>query len=243
MRILLKVAYDGSEYHGWQYQEGIDTVEGQIQSALYKLIGQEVKITGASRTDAGVHALGNVAVFDSESGIPPEKYSYALNNILPSDIRIMESKSVDFDFNPRFEAKNKTYEYHIYNDVVLLPTRRLYAYHYNGILNIDEMNAAAKILLGEHDFSSFASVHAQTDNYVRTIYSCYVEAVGKEVIITVNGNGFLYNMVRIIAGSLLEVGRGKLKSSEIQTIMDQMDRTKGGPTLPPEGLVLKEINY
>lgn len=243
MRVCLKISYDGTSYHGWQYQEGQETIEGQIQKALHELLGTSVETIGASRTDAGVHALGNVAVFDTNSTIPPEKYSYALNDKLPNDIRILESKSVKDDFNPRFDAKNKTYEYRIYNGEVMIPTKRLYAYHYRGKLDVKSMCVAAGFLEGEHNFKSFSSVHTQAKSFVRTIYSCKIITEGKDVIIRINGNGFLYNMVRIISGTILEVGAKKIIPDDMIKILKKEDRSCAGSTLPPQGLTLMEINY
>lgn len=243
MRVFLKVAYDGTSYHGWQFQNEQKTIEGELLKAIYSLTGENIVIIGASRTDAGVHALGNVAVFDTLSTIPANKFSYALNNILPEDIKIVESKEVDDSFNPRFDVKNKTYEYRISNTEVILPTQRLYSYHYYGALDVDAMKSAAKYIEGEHDFTSLASVHAQVQSYVRTVFFCEVIREKNTVIIRINGSGFLYNMVRIIAGTLLEVGRGKIEAEAIKSIIESKDRTMGGPTLPPQGLILTEINY
>lgn len=243
MRVFLKVAYDGTTYHGWQYQNNQPTVEGELLKAIEQLVGEAVEIIGASRTDAGVHALGNIAVFDTNSSIPANKFSFALNNILPEDIKIVESKKVPNSFNPRFDVKNKTYEYRILNSQVMLPTHRLYSYNYYGKLDLEAMKKAAKYIEGEHDFTSLASVHAQVQSYVRTVFLCEVIQENNTIIIRVNGSGFLYNMVRIIAGTLLEVGRGKIKSDEVKNIIESKDRSKGGPTLPPQGLMLTEINY
>lgn len=243
MRVFLKIAYDGTFYHGWQSQEGQDTVQGKIEECLSLLTKSPVELIGASRTDARVHALGNVAVFDTEFSIPPDRYSYALNDMLPGDIRIIESKEVPGEFNPRFDAIKKTYEYRIYNGPILLPTERLYAYHYRGNIDVIAMNEGAKWLLGEHDFTSLSSVHAQAKTRVRTIYDCRVKREGDFVTLSVTGSGFLYNMVRIIAGTLLEVGIGRLSPKQLPAIIEAKDRTKAGRTLPPEGLRLLEIEY
>lgn len=243
MRVYLKIAYDGTSYHGWQSQEGQDTVQGKIEECLLALTKSPVELMGASRTDAGVHALGNVAVFDTDFSIPADRYSFALNDMLPDDIRIVESKEVSENFNPRFDAIKKTYEYRIYNGPILLPTERLYAFHYRGNIDVPAMERGAKCLLGEHDFTSLSSVHAQVKTRVRTIYDCNVKQEGDFIKVTVTGNGFLYNMVRIIAGTLLEVGIGRLSSEEIPDIIESKDRTKAGRTLPPEGLRLVEIKY
>lgn len=246
MRVMLKIAYDGTAYHGWQYQDNGDTVEGEIRKALNALLGKEIETIGASRTDAGVHALSNVCVFDTDSTIPGDRFSFALNDILPGDIRITESGYVDKTFNPRFDAHSKTYIYSIYNGPVHLPTKRLYSYHYRGNISIDDMNAAAKYLVGEHDFTSLSSVHAQVKSRVRTIYDCRVRRLTDDentIEISVTGNGFLYNMVRIIGGTLLEIGIGKISPNQMEEILLALDRTKAGRTLPACGLRLVDIEY
>lgn len=243
MRVYLKIAYDGTGFHGWQFQEGQKTVEGTIRECLLALTKTPVETIGASRTDAGVHALGNVAVFDTEFSIPADRYSYALNDMLPDDIRILESKEVSKEFNPRFDAKRKTYEYRIFNGPVMLPTERLYAYHYRGPIDVAAMSKAALHIEGEHDFTSLSSVHAQAKTKVRTVMNCSVTGEGDFVTISVTGNGFLYNMVRIIAGTLLDVGIGKISADAVSEIIEARDRTLAGRTLPPHGLKLIEIEY
>ncbi len=243
MKVLLKVAYDGSNYHGWQFQEGLPTIEGEILKALNDMVGKPVEIMGASRTDAGVHALGNLAVFDTDSSIPEDKFIYGLNNRLPRDIRIVESSGINDEFDIRHDIKNKTYEYKITTNKVLLPHKRLYYYHYNRMLDVEAMNHGAELLVGEHDFTSFSSVNTQTLTRVRNIYFCEVFSDLDDIIIRVNGSGFLYNMVRIIAGTLLEVGKGKIAPEDIKGILAGRDRNLAGATLPPQGLTLVEIFY
>lgn len=293
-RILLRVAYDGTNYHGWQLQPNAATIEGELNRALCALTGEEIVVTGASRTDAGVHALGNVAVFDTTSRIPAEKFSYALNQRLPEDIVIQSSKQVADDFHPRHCDCRKTYEYDILNRTFPLPAYRNTAYFLYGTLNIEAMRRACQAFLGEHDFASFCAAGAQVQTTVRTIYSLTVEcrplteagtpvspasgeavnaADGKHgeqvqqaqpesgetaipaagganagsadqlLTIRVKGNGFLYNMVRIIAGTLVEVGRGHIKPEEVAGIIAAKDRVKAGPTAPARGLRLVEIEY
>lgn len=315
-RILLRVAYDGTNYHGWQLQPNAATIEGELNRALCALTGEEIVVTGASRTDAGVHALGNVAVFDTTSRIPAEKFSYALNQRLPEDIVIQSSKQVADDFHPRHCDCRKTYEYDILNRTFPLPAYRNTAYFLYGTLNIEAMRRACQAFLGEHDFASFCAAGAQVQTTVRTIYSLEVEcrplteagtpvppasgeavnaANGKHgeqvqqaqsasgemlnaaagesgeqvqqaqpesgetaipaagganagsanqlLTIRVKGNGFLYNMVRIIAGTLVEVGRGHIKPEEVAGIIAAKDRAKAGPTAPARGLRLVEIEY
>lgn len=252
-RILLRVAYDGTNYHGWQLQPNAATIEGELNRALCALTGEEIVVTGASRTDAGVHALGNVAVFDTTSRIPAEKFSYALNQRLPEDIVIQSSKQVADDFHPRHCDCRKTYEYDILNRTFPLPAYRNTAYFLYGTLNIEAMRRACQAFLGEHDFASFCAAGAQVQTTLRTIYSLEVECrplteanVGSAdqlLTIRVKGNGFLYNMVRIIAGTLVEVGRGHIKPEEIAGIIAAKDRAKAGPTAPARGLRLVEIEY
>lgn len=252
-RILLRVAYDGTNYHGWQLQPNAATIEGELNRALCVLTGEEIVVTGASRTDAGVHALGNVAVFDTTSRIPAEKFSYALNQRLPEDIVIQSSRQVADDFHPRHCDCRKTYEYDILNRTFPLPAYRNTAHFLYGTLNIEAMRRACQAFLGEHDFASFCAAGAQVQTTVRTIYSLEVECrplteanVGSAdqlLTIRVKGNGFLYNMVRIIAGTLVEVGRGHIKPEEVAGIIAAKDRAKAGPTAPARGLRLVEIEY
>lgn len=257
-RILLRVAYDGTNYHGWQVQPNAKTIEGELNRVLTQLTGEEIQVTGASRTDAGVHALGNVAVFDTVSKIPAEKFSYALNQRLPEDIVIQASLQVADDFHPRHCDCRKTYEYDILNRTFPLPAYRNTAYFLYGDLDLDAMRKACQAFLGEHDFASFCAAGAQVQTTVRIIYSLEVleqplAVTGRGVLsqrsperlmtIRVRGNGFLYNMVRIIAGTLVEVGRGHIRPEEIEGIIAACDRAKAGPTAPARGLRLVEIKY
>lgn len=246
-RILLKIAYDGTEFSGFQRQPGRRTVEGTIDAAISQLTGIPVEVIGASRTDAGVHALCNIAVFDTESKIPAEKYSYALNRLLPPEIRIQASQEVPADFHPRRCSTEKTYEYRIYNAAFPDPVRRLYSYWTYRKLDTERMSHAAECLVGEHDFRSFCSTYTQAETTVRTITGIAVEEsaeqMPREIVIRVKGTGFLYNMVRIIAGTLLEVGAGRTEPEMVQEILDACDRRKAGPTAPPEGLLLKDYRF
>lgn len=257
-RILLRVAYDGTNYHGWQVQPNAKTIEGELNRVLTQLTGEEIQVTGASRTDAGVHALGNVAVFDTASKIPAEKFSYALNQRLPEDIVIQSSLQVADDFHPRHCDCRKTYEYDILNRTFPLPAYRNTAYFLYGDLDLDAMRKACQAFLGEHDFASFCAAGAQVQTTVRTIYSLEVleqplavnergvssqRSPERLLTIRVRGNGFLYNMVRIIAGTLVEVGRGHIRPEEVEGIIAACDRAKAGPTAPARGLRLVEIKY
>lgn len=244
MRVKLIIAYDGTNYHGWQKQPNAKTIEECIEDALKELFKEDIDIIGASRTDAGVHALGNVAAFDVETRMDAERIALALNQKLPQDIRIMSSEEVEEDFNPRFDAYEKTYEYRISNRRIQVPTKRLYTYFYHKKLNTDKMRQASSYLVGEHDFTSFASIHSQTDSFVRTIYECKViDESDTDVVIRIRGNGFLYNMVRIIAGTLIKVGIGEIPPERMKEILYGCDRSLAGPTAPPTGLTLCEIEY
>lgn len=244
-RILLKVAYDGTEYCGWQIQPNAPTIEGVLNAELSKLLKEDISVIGASRTDAGVHAKGAIAVFDTQSRIPAEKFSYALNTGLPEDIRIVKSMEVPADFHPRKTSTRKTYEYSIWHDEFPNPLNRLYCHHIYTPLNVDNMRLAAKSIVGEHDFASFCSVHTQAETTIRTVYDVQVETNPdeKKIVISVTGNGFLYNMVRIIAGTLIEVGQGKISPDEISDIIKACDRSKAGNTAPAKGLCLKEYEF
>ncbi len=242
-RVMLTVAYDGTGYCGWQIQPDKPTVEGVINAELSRLTGEDIHVIGASRTDTGVHALGAVCVFDTKSSIPGEKFSFALNQGLPQDIRIMASKQVEDDFHPRKVKCRKTYEYRIYNDTFQLPTRRLYTHHVYGPLDEVLMQEAGGYLVGEHDFASFSSAGGQAVTTVRTIYELLVKREGKEVVITVTGNGFLYNMVRIIAGTLIEVGQGKYPPGRVRDMLTACDRALAGQTAPACGLCLIKYDF
>lgn len=243
MRVRLIVAYDGTNYHGWQIQKNAITVEEILQQALCDLLQEPIELVGASRTDAGVHARGNVAVFDTHTRIPAEKIAIAVNQRLPEDIRVMQSEEVEEQFHPRYAESEKTYEYHISNVPIQLPTRRLYSYFVYLPLDVEKMQEAAKLFVGEHDFAGFCSAKSQVQTTVRTIYDCQVEKEGDEICIRVRGNGFLYNMVRIIAGTLVEVGLGRRERSTVSRAIEKADRSLAGPTAPPEGLTLIKIEY
>lgn len=242
-RIMLTVAYDGSAYSGFQIQDNALTIEGELNRCLGKLLQEEIKVIGGSRTDAGVHALCNVAVFDTMSRIPGEKISYALNQRLPEDIRIRKSQDVAADFHPRHCESRKTYEYKIINARFPIPTKRLYYYFTYVPLDADKMQEAAAYLVGEHDFKSFCSAGGQAESTVRTIHSLQVMREEEEIIIRVTGNGFLYNMVRIIAGTLMEAGKGIWEPEHIKDILSAKDRAAAGPTAPACGLMLVKYEF
>ena len=242
-RVKLIVAYDGTAYCGWQVQNNGETIESVLNRHLSALTGELITVIGASRTDSGVHALGNVAVFDTESRIPAEKFSFALNARLPQDIRIQDSCEVPLDFHPRRCVSTKTYEYRILNRQFELPLERNTAYFFFKELDLDKMRQAASYLVGEHDFKSFCSVHTQALSTVRTIYSIDVEKEGDLILIRVKGNGFLYNMVRIIAGTLIQAGIGEFEAEHVKEMLEALDRQAASRTAPARGLRLVEIQY
>lgn len=242
-RIMLTVAYDGTNYHGWQVQQNGETIEGVLNRCLSELLREKIEVIGASRTDSGVHARGNIAVFDTETRIEPLKIAYALNARLPEDIRIRESKEVDGSFHPRHCDSRKTYEYRIYNAPFPMPTERLYAYFTYVPLSVERMREAAAYFVGTHDFKSFCSTDTQVENTVRQIESMQVHKEDDLIVIRVAGRGFLYNMVRIMAGTLMEVGRGNLEPGDIRRILEAKDRATAGPTAPACGLTLMKYEF
>ena len=242
-RFKLDIAYDGTHYCGWQIQPNGITVEEVINEKLSELLREDIKVIGASRTDSGVHALGNVAVFDSETNIPGDKLSYALNQRLPDDIVIQASCQVADDFHPRYCDTQKTYEYKIYNAKFENPLYSRYSHFVFLPLDIEKMQQAAEIIKGEHDFKSFCSARGQALTTVRTIYQLDVTKEDNMVKIRICGNGFLYNMVRIIVGTLIKVGLKVYPPEHVQEILDAKDRSKAGPKVPAKGLTLVNIEY
>ena len=214
-RVKLTVAYDGTNYCGWQVQPNGITVQEVLNQCLSEFTGEKIETIGASRTDAGVHALGNVVVFDTEMRMPGDKFSFALNQRLPEDIRIQKSEEVDADFHPRYVKSQKTYEYRILNCRFPIPTERFYSHFTYIPLDVDKMKEAASYLIGEHDFKSFCGTGAQVKTTVRTVKEIQIEKSGDRITIRITGEGFLYNMVRI----------------------------KAGPTAPARGLTLMKIQY
>lgn len=242
-RIKLVVAYDGTNYCGWQIQPNGETIEGVLNRTLSGLLKENIKVTGASRTDSGVHSLGNVAVFDTETRIPPHKISYALNRFLPEDIAVQDSCEVDLDFHPRHCESRKTYEYKILNRRFPQPVNRRDTYFFYRPLDIEKMQEAAELLCGTHDFKSFCSVNTAVEDTVRTIYSLSVKKQGDIISIRVTGSGFLYNMVRILAGTLIQAGTGDLEPWQMSEILKACDRHAAGPTAPAHGLTMIGIEF
>lgn len=242
-RIMMRVAYDGTNYCGWQVQPNGITIQEVLERHLSELLKEPITLMGASRTDAGVHALGNVAVFDTNARMPGEKISYALNQKLPEDIRIQESREVASDFHPRYQKSEKTYEYKILNRRFPIPTERFYAHFTYVPLNVEKMRQAAEYLIGTHDFKSFCGTGAQVKTTVRRITGLSINKWGDVITIRVSGEGFLYNMVRIIAGTLMEIGSGKYPPERMEDILEGKDRQLAGNTAPARGLTLVKIQY
>lgn len=242
-RVKLIVAYDGTNYCGWQIQTNGLTIEEVLNIRLSELLKEDIQVIGASRTDSGVHAMGNVAVFDTNTRIPAEKISYALNQRLPEDITIQNSCEVPIDFHPRHCNSVKTYEYRILNKKFPVPLERLYSYFVYMPLDVPAMERAAEYIVGEHDFKSFCSTRTQVENTVRRIDSFTVTKANDIITIRISGNGFLYNMVRILAGTLIKVGLGVYPPEYVKEILKACDRSKAGPKVPGKGLTLIKIDY
>lgn len=242
-RIMMEVAYDGTNYHGWQIQLNGITIESELNKYLSKLLKEEIHVIGASRTDSGVHALCNIAVFDTDSRIPADKMCHALNQKLPGDIRIQASMEVAADFHPRHCDSIKTYQYQIWNAKIPIPTLRLYSHFSYIALDVALMQEACGYLIGKYDFISFCSQHSKAKTTVREITGLQVEAKGMLITITVSGNGFLYNMVRIIVGTLMKIGQGVYPPEYMKEILDAKDRQKAGPVAPANGLTLMSYEF
>lgn len=243
MRILLTIEYDGTNYAGWQRQNNALSIQEVIENAIEKAVGHRCIVHVAGRTDAGVHAYAQRAHFDVDTTIPPEKISYALNLVLPEDIRIKESRLVSNDFHSRFCVKSKHYRYSIYCADQPCAIGRMYSTHVRNSLNVDAMKAAAAYLKGTHDFAAFQAAGSEVKDTVRTIDKIEVTQIGNLIYIDVMGKGFLYNMVRIIAGTLIDVGRGRYNAKHVLDILASKNRENAGATAPAKGLALVSINY
>ena len=243
MQILLTVSYDGTDYAGWQRQENAVTVQEKLEDALASLLKRRVQTYGASRTDAGVHALGQwVSFFAPDIRVPLDKLPVVLTGLLPPDISVTSAIVVRDDFNPRFDAEEKTYEYSFYNAPVPNPLLARYSAFVPQVLCVENMQKAAHMFIGKHDFAAFCATGSSAKTTVREIYACTVAKRPNGIItLAVTGNAFLYNMVRIIAGTLLYVGLGKISPDDIRGIIASKDRKLAGKTMPPQGLVLLNI--
>jgi len=246
----LTIAYDGTDFHGWQIQANKPTIQGEIVSVLRRLTQEHILLHGAGRTDAGVHALGQVASFKTQSALSPQEFQRALNALLPPAIRIVGAEEVGPDFNARWSARGKTYRYRIYRGKVVPPMIWRYVLHYPFPLDEDAMREAAGRFVGVHDFASFsASSGTEEDDKDRSTEReiFFVELVrsadNEELVFTVKGRSFLRYMVRKMVGTLLDVGRGKLTAADIDRLYEMKDRSKSGPTVPPQGLVMVEVQH
>ena len=241
--IKIIIEYDGKDWGGWQKQPNKLNIQGEIERAIEEITGEKVQLIASGRTDAGVHALAQVANFKIEKDIPVEKIPYALNSKLKKSIRIISAEEVDEKFHSRYTCKRKTYKYIINNSLQGTAIYRNLQYHFPEKLDEEKMNEGIKYLIGEHDFKSFKASGTSSKSSVRIIYDANVKREGEIVTIELTGNGFLYNMVRIIAGTLVDVGIGKIKPEDVKTILEAKDRLKAGKTLPPTGLYLVDVKY
>lgn len=241
--IKCEISYDGTDFHGFQVQPNQRTVQGELIKSIYKLTNEEVNIIASGRTDAGVHARKQVCNFTTDSNIPADKWKNALNAVLPDGIIILNSTEVELSFHSRYDVKEKTYRYHISNRENLNLFRRKYVWHCPYSLNIEAMKQASRIFLGEHDFTSFSSAKTEIENKVRYIYQSEVWEENNEIIYQITGNGFLYNMVRIIVGTLVDVGTDRIKAEDIEGILNAKDRNYACKTAPAKGLFLWDIKY
>lgn len=241
--IKLILQYDGSCYHGFQIQPDVVTIQSVLQDALKKITGETIKVNGCSRTDAGVHAINYCAGFLTDSPIPADRFSLVMNNYLPSDIRIISSSLENDDFHPRFSVRSKQYVYTIMNSKEINVFNRNYVWQYDNYLDVDLMNKAAEYIVGEQDFKSFMTSGPQLETTVRNVMSLDVHRYDDIIKIYIEADGFLYNMVRIITGTLLWVGEGKISPEDVKNIINKKDRSFAGPTAPPQGLALNKIYY
>lgn len=241
--IKITIQYDGTNYAGWQSQKNANTIQVTLEKAIKKVTGERVNLIGSGRTDAGVHSLGQVANFRTNSNIPIERYRNALNNNLPDDIRIIRAEEVSYDFHARFNALSKRYRYVIHNSPVLNPINRNYSYHIFKNLDLEEMKASLDYLIGSHDFQSFMASKSKIHTGIRTISN--IEIISKEEVIEIvfEGKSFLRHMIRIIVGTLIFIGHGKIRKEDVPRILESKNRRKAGPTAPAQGLFLERVYY
>ena len=238
------IQYDGTKYKGWQVQRSTElTIQGKLQGVLEKLCGHPVEVIGSGRTDAGVHAFGQVANFHMDEHFSEDEIFYNLNRYLPEDIAVTQIEEVDERFHARYHAVEKTYRYRIHTGTVSNVFERNYVYRYKEALDVTQMEKAAKLLLGTHDFTSFCGNSKFKKSAVRTIFTITIEEKPDEVVLTYSGDGFLQNMVRILTGTLIEVGTGRRNPEEMTQILAAKDRKEAGFTAPPQGLALMQVTY
>jgi tRNA pseudouridine38-40 synthase len=243
--IRLTVAYEGTNYHGFQRQHKTHgpTIQGTLEAVWAKLVGEDVTLATAGRTDAGVHASGQVVNFMTSARIPEDKIPKAFNSLLPKDIRILQAECVPLDFNARWSAKWKRYDYHLDNHPISDVFRRLYAHHEPIPLNVPQMQEAGRFLEGRHNFKTFAAAGGVSKTFERTIYRCQVKEDDRLIKVACVGDGFLYHMVRIIVGTLMDVGKGRIHPQEIPDIIASQERRRARIIAPPHGLSLVHVNY
>ena len=241
--IKLTIEYDGKDFNGWQKQPNKLNIQGEIERVIENITGEKVELIASGRTDAGVHAMGQVANFKTNSNISIEKLPIAINSQVKNSIRIQNAEEVDEKFHSRYNCKRKTYRYVIDNSKYGSAIYRNISYHMPIPLNIEEMKKAIKYFEGEHDFKAFKSSGTSSKSSIRTIYKANIITEGPNIAVDLTGNGFLYNMVRIIVGTLVDVGLGKINAEDIPNIIESKDRTKAGKTLPPQGLMLLRVEY
>ena len=241
--IKLTIEYDGREFNGWQKQPNKLNIQGSIERAIEEITGEKIDLNASGRTDAGVHALGQVANFKTDSNLPIDKFPIAINSKLKKSIRILNAEEVDDRFHSRLTCKRKTYRYVINNTTIGSAIYRYLETHIPQKLDVNEMSKAVKYFEGEHDFRAFKASGTSSKSSVRTIYEAKVYKIDEKIYIELTGNGFLYNMVRIIAGTLVDVGLGKIKVTDIPDIITQGKRELAGKTLPPNGLYLVKVEY
>jgi tRNA pseudouridine38-40 synthase len=245
-RIKIVLSYDGTDYHGWQVQPGLPTIQGALEEVLSGIEGRAVRVAGSGRTDAGVHALGQVAAFSLENAIPVDNLRRAVNRLLPRDIRVLQVEEAAADFHPRFQAKRKTYEYRIFRGEICSPFERRYVCHHPYPLAVEEMIGLAPLLEGEHDFAAFAAADDRDEleaSKVRTIFCSRLELVGDRLIYRVVGSGFLKHMVRNIVGVLLEAGKGNVDRVGLLERLEPGCAIPPGPTAAARGLFLMSVDY
>lgn len=242
-RVLLTIAYDGTNYHGWQIQKNAVTVQQVLCEALEKMLGKTFDVTGTSRTDAGVHAREFTCHIDCDDNIPEKAFVRGLNSFLPPDIAVKDCIEVANDFHARYNAKGKTYKYYIYNSNEKDPFKMRYSWQIERKLDVTLMNEFASKLVGTHDFYAFSSSGRTVEDTVRTISECYVTKENDDIVLTVSANGFLYNMVRIIVGTAVEVSDKRIKVEDIPEILSSKKRELAGVTAPPQGLFLEKVHY
>jgi tRNA pseudouridine38-40 synthase len=241
--LKLTLAYDGTEFHGWQVQPNLSTVQGTLQEALQKLFNHEVKVTGSGRTDAGVHAHGQVANVETLRAMDTDAVLRGVNAMLPAQIRVWQVEEVAPEFHSRRSAKSKTYEYHVWREYVVSPFHCRYVYRFPYSIDIEAIDEASRCFVGTHDFTSFSAASAEVEDRVRTIFEAEWSRDGEEWVFRIQGNGFLQYMVRTIVGTLLYVGTGKLKAQDIAPMFEARDRRLAGPCVPPGGLHLVRVDY